>query len=302
MKGPLPVYFESVGTATNVLKDASARLPIFFPDHYHEYLRTINGMISQHADYNQWDTVVLIVSKGLSRQVIEEFMQHIPSHKGEILIDPTASTPEHSSFDSENALKSSKERMIMMNEDCEDALIILYGVDGFNRATGLTAIKRQLGTLGIILDLLFEEESLTLEDLDSMENILQRERLKKIKEQISKLSLAMSIAKSGEDRDYTPYILSAGIVMLYSTIANLSFDPNNAMLQHSLKMILHQVKSIPNAFMHLGFDVTPFLDPNSMVLFHPIETELDLERKMKNDFVQKTYLRKNLQGPSIEPE
>lgn len=267
MSKSLPVYFESSGSISHVLHDASTRLPLIFPESSHEYIRSINGMVAQHAEQNQWDAIVLIVSKGISRQVLENLTQQDLPHKGKIIIDPTASTMEHNLFDSDTLLKSSKERLIMMNEDCDDALIILYGLDKLDRATGLAIAKRNLGAIDMLLNMMLDEEDMTMEDIENLQQARLRERLKKAKEQIRQLTLAISLGEGKEEDEASiAYRVGSGVSLLFFTIASLHVAPNNFVLQHYLTCILDQVKSIPASFLNIGFDLTPFLDPDIMVL------------------------------------
>jgi len=151
-----------------------------------------------------------------------------------------------------------------------------------------------------MLDMLFDEEDITMDDMEKMEQIKQRERLKKIKEQIARLTQVLGISYTEDENSLLSYTAGAGMLMLYSTMANLRFDSNNSFLQHSLRCILDHIKSIPDSMMHLGFDITPFLDPDVMVLHHAVDR--GLQTKMGLDQRPGATPHHNMPGIQPEPE
>ncbi|MDD3287955.1 MAG: hypothetical protein PHX43_02995 [Alphaproteobacteria bacterium] len=264
-----PSHFEVFGSLEHVLREAKLRLPAIFPEQAAGFMDSLCNIVTKQAELNKWDIVVLHVSKGFSRKVLDELVQNVFPHKGSISIDPAGSSPEYNTYDSPQSLKVSKERLVRLNEEMDDVMIVVYGVDQLDRPTEVSLIKRNLHLVGMLLDYISNEDDLSQDESEELELIRQRERkLKQAKERLNQLMLGLGSKSFDFDDPINVLGASAAMFMLYTTVNSLLMDPNNDGTKYMLRQLLHQLKSIPQNFAHMGFDFEPFLDASIIMHRH----------------------------------
>src|ERR1043166_2707440 len=118
------VRFSTFGTVKQVLAEVDAVIPRLFPKRAAGFKTNLKKLIRLHSNANKWEYIALIVSQGMARRELDEFIGALDGHNGPIIIDPTARTPDHQTFDSQALVRTSKERMVMVNEATDDVLII----------------------------------------------------------------------------------------------------------------------------------------------------------------------------------
>jgi hypothetical protein len=300
----LPQHFEAYGKVADVIRSVEGHLLEKFPDKDEVFVETLKQNIIDSAATNNWNQVALIVDKGLARSILNDMARNPFPHKGGIIVDPTGSTPEYSVAETTKILKITKERLIEVNEQTQDILIILYGVDEVDRSSDFHLVQRHLRMAGSLLDMMMEEdEDISGERLD--QGLLdQRNRNILLAKNMMLGTLALMKARIA-DPNFDPLRTEANsqIRMLYRTIRSLAFMPLTEQMHRQLDVLLYAVRAIPESFERLGLDLSVFLDEEPvMVAGNNVNKPLVPEQRYKKpNLSAKDFERLKAVPPETKP-
>jgi hypothetical protein len=196
------LHYMAHGDVRRVLNALEANLSTTFPGVPDVVAETLRRTIQREAQQHGWDTVAISLSKGIPRQALDEFLEKDFSHKGPIIVDPTAHTPDYETFNRDSILQARKERLIRVNEGTGDIMMILVGTQhDENLQWHFEMETKERRIMGIVVDELLERQKLT-EDDEADERYRKRARLEE--EQSARqegLTQALEVSRTREEQN-----------------------------------------------------------------------------------------------------
>jgi hypothetical protein len=154
----LPLHFDTFGGLEHVLDQIDKFVPLVFKNEDISFIPTLKTTIRTQAIANKWNVIVLSLSKGMAREEIDIILNHPPDNVGPLVIDATAQTPEHEVIYNDTLLLTRKERIIRLNNETSDVLVVLYGVHGLDTPVERKLMMRRMHYMGVTLDMLIERD------------------------------------------------------------------------------------------------------------------------------------------------
>lgn len=269
-----PLHFDTFGTLHHVLEAIDHMVPVIFKGEDLSFIPTLKNTIRMHAFQHKWDVIVLSLSKGMARQELDVILNHLPEHQGPLVIDATASTPEHDVVYNENLLLARKERIMRLNDETGDVMIVLYGIDGLDAPMERKLMMRRMHYMGITLDMMLERG----DDVDAgtaeegFTGALQR-ALSHIRN-IYTQDASLEVAPRGEHSSGSAFMALSALVMAYEfTQADY--------LKERLSIIINEFKELPANFKGLDLSYEPFVKAANE-LRAPTQ-ELNADNKLRAD-------------------
>ncbi len=277
-----PLYVESFGTPDHVKRELAQRIPLAFPEQAVELVEHTQNLVDHYARTEKWDLVSISVSSGLAREMLNELLSTPVEAAGRIVIDPTASTPEHKVYGSAQVLQAACERLILINEQTGDSLITLYGLERRHRTLASDLLMRRLRMIGAVLALIPREE-LELNNTKAFTLLLlaQKRLLRALRAAGLMMGLLFAAGVSADDDDGLRHIeaFEDTLAVLHLNIAALLQHGVSGDLGLALETLLHDLRAIPadlRAVTDLNFDLgdlAPLLDV-TMTTVSPAEPDL----------------------------
>lgn len=256
------IRYDVHGPVSHVLRKIDQHLPHVFSHAPPNFIPSLKHLIKRHAAHNGWEVIALSLSQGLAREEMQNLLAHDIPHKGPIIVDPTAATPEHLTFENMKMARASMERVIMANDADNDILIIIYGLEGIDVEMERQLMLRRLRIMNSTCDMLRENFE-WLDDLkdnpDRLEEKLQR-ALRMVRENLGKL---LDYVEGAERRraDFHPDHNAHASAEMFLALVHLrealegTTDP---MLRLTLENVSMQIRHIPDNFVHADYSLVPY--------------------------------------------
>ena len=248
-------------------------VPIIFKGEDLSFIPTLKNTIRMHAHQHNWDVIVLSLSKGMARQELDVLLNHLPEHEGPIVIDATASTPEHDVVYNPTLLLARKERIMRMNDATGDVMIVLYGIDGLDAPMERKLLMRRMHYMGVTLDMMLERN----EDIEAgateegFTGALQ-----------SALAHIRSIYSHDSSEEAKPQVeRSSGSAFMALSALVMAYEFTQAdYLKQRLSIIISEFKELPDNFKGLGLNYEPFVKAANVIQSSP-QNEQKLDNKVE---------------------
>lgn len=261
------VRFDTFGTVKQVLAEVDAVIPRLFPKRAAGFKSNLKKLIRTHSEANKWDTIALTVSQGMARAELDAFIEGLGHHHGPIVIDPTARTPDHQTFDSPGLVRVNKERMVMVNEATDDVLVILHGLDHVSTERKMDLLQKTLIGIAAALGIAATQLGVAPDkNAESIKNLLKaQENLKKAREKLNKKKALEKKGKTADsdkkddlDKDADDDIsqeMFMSLALLAQLQRQLQEDPQ---LEYFLESIMLQIQRMPEKFDDLKVSYQPY--------------------------------------------
>ncbi len=252
VKRKKPLHFDTFGNLHHVLETIDRMVPIVFKGEDLSFIPTLKNTIRMHSFQHKWDVIVLSLSKGMARQELDILLNHLPEYQGPLVIDATASTPEHDVVYNENLLLSRKERIMRLNDETGDVMIVLYGIDGLDAPMERKLLMRRMHYMGVTLDMLLERN----DDIEAgateeaFTGALQR-ALAHIRSIYSHDKSEESVARNEPIAGGAFLALSALLMAYQATDADY--------LKERLNIIISEFRELPEVFKGIDINYEPFV-------------------------------------------
>lgn len=247
-----PLHFDTFGSIDHVLQSIDRQVPIIFKGEDLSFIPSLKNNIRMHAHSHHWDVIVLSLSKGMARQELDILLNHLPDHEGPLVIDATASTPEHDVVYNNTLLLARKERIMRLNDETGDILVVLYGIDGLDAPMERKLLMRRMHYMGVSLDMLLERDDAI--DAGATEEAFTGH----IQRALSHIRSIYFHNTSQEAKDNT--LVSSSAFMALSSVI-MAYEATQAdYLKERLDMIASELKELPVLFKTMNLDYEPFVN------------------------------------------
>ncbi|MDX1922257.1 MAG: hypothetical protein SFW65_03890 [Alphaproteobacteria bacterium] len=247
-----PLHFDTFGSLNHVLESIDRMVPIIFKGEDLSFIPTLKTTIRLHAIQHKWDVIVLSLSKGMARQELDIILNHMPEHEGPLIVDATASTPEHEVVYNEALLLARKERILRLNDETGDIMVILYGIDGIDPPMERKLLMRRMHYMGTTLDMLLERN----EDVEGGAN--EEGFTGALQRALSHIRSIYQHDKSEEAIAQSERTSSAAFMALSSLILAYEFTQADY-LKERLSIIINNFKELPEIFKGADLNYDPYV-------------------------------------------
>ncbi len=250
----MPVHFDTFGNLHHVLEAIDRMVPLIFKDEDLSFIPALKDTIRVFAHNNRWNVIVLSLSKRMARQEMDILLNHLPEHEGPLVIDATASTPEQEVIYNESMLLTRKERIMRLNDETGDVMIVLYGLEGLDAPMERKLLMRRMHYMGVTLDMLLER----MDDIDA--GATEEAFTGTLQRALSHIRSIYFHDKSEESTHHSSEHISAAAFSSLSTLL-LAYDMTHAAdLKHQLNIIIRGVQEIPAVYRSLGVSYDSFIN------------------------------------------
>lgn len=254
-KSPFPLFFDSIGTLSQVLRDVDAEVPRTFGAESDKFIDRVKDIVRNYATQNGWERIYLNLSKGLARQELDELISEHAIHQGAIVIDPTSSTPEHQVYQHYTEVRSCRERLARANESTSDIMLILYGLDKIDLPVVFSHMMRRLRMVAAVLELLPADAFASLSD---RQNAMFAE-IKRLSALLTKLTGLQTIGHMTESdmriiMDSDGNRIVGTVFLLYAALQAMKEHGNDPAVQQTLEMLGRSIKLTPTVYAGAGLD------------------------------------------------
>lgn len=285
-----PLHFDTFGTLHHVLDAIDHMVPIIFKGEDLSFIPTLKQTIKLHAFQHKWDTIVISLSKGMARQELDVLLNHLPEHEGPLVIDATASTPEHDVVYNENLLMSRKERIMRLNNETGDVLLVLYGIDGLDAPMERKLLMRRMHYMGMTLDMLLERN----DDIDA--GATEEAFTGALQRALAHIRSIYNQDKSEESIPQPERSSGSAFMALSSLVLAYQFTQADY-LKERLKIIINEFKELPENFKGLDLSYEPYVKAANELRNIPQEN-LNLQNKQE----QRLTAERKPEQPINRPE
>lgn len=274
-----PLHFDTFGNLHHVLEAIDHMVPIVFKGEDLSFIPTLKTTIRMHAFQHKWDVIVLSLSKGMARQELDILLNHLPEHEGPLVIDATASSPEHDVVYNPNLLVARKERIMRLNDETGDVMIVLYGIDGLDAPMERKLLMRRMHYMGVTLDMLLERN----DDIEAGSN--EEGFTGALQSALSHIRSIYSHDKS-EEAVAHPERTSGAAFMALSALVMAYALTHADYLKQRLNVIMSEFKELPDNFKGLGLSYEPMVKAANELRSTPqeakAENKLAMDAKLEN--------------------
>ncbi len=275
-----PMHFDVFGSLEHVLASIDHMVPRVFKGEDLSFIPVLKKTIRLHTLEHKWDVIVLSLSKGMARQELDVILNHLPEHEGPLIIDATASTPEHDVIYNEALLHSRKERIIRLNDETSDVMIVLYGIEGIDPPMERKLLMRRMHYMGMTLDMMLERN-------EDIEGGATEEGFTGALQQAMRHIRSIYQHDKSEEAVAQNERSSGGAFMALSSLI-LAYQFTQAdYLKERLNIIINDFKELPDTFKGIGLNYEPFVKAadelrNTPQEAHRPESKLGPETKLEN--------------------
>ncbi|MBY0429171.1 MAG: hypothetical protein K2Q32_08125 [Alphaproteobacteria bacterium] len=285
-KAKKPLHFDTFGNVHHVLEAIDHMVPIIFKGEDLSFIPSLKNTIRMHAHEHHWDVIVLSLSKGMARQELDVLLNHLPEHEGPLVIDATASTPEHDVVYNENLLLSRKERIMRLNDETGDVMIVLYGIDGLDAPMERKLLMRRMHYMGVTLDMLLERN----DDIEA--GATEEAFTGTLQRALSHIRSIYAHDKSEEGTSKNEAISGTAFMALAALI--MAFENTNAdYLKERLAIIVNEVKELPEVFKALNLSYEPFVNAANQLQNNPATADASLALRPETYHPETAHLLQN---------
>ncbi|NDE90544.1 MAG: hypothetical protein EB059_05320 [Alphaproteobacteria bacterium] len=249
---PAPLHFDTFGNLHYVLDSIDRMVPKIFKGHDISFIASLKKNIRMHAEHNKWDMIVLSLSKHMARQEIDIILNHLPEHVGPLVIDATAQTPEHEVIYNETLLLSRKERIIRLNDETGDIMIVLYGVHGIDPPLERKLLMKRMHYMGTTLDMLLERN----EDIEG--GATEEAFMGHLQRALSYIRSIYAHDASEEKVEHRP--IATDIFLALTSVLAAYQMTHDEHLKESIGHIVQSFTLLPEHFTALENDFKPFVN------------------------------------------
>ncbi len=276
-KAKPPIHFDVFGSLEHVLASIDHMVPRIFKGEDISFIPTLKSTIRMHTQEHKWDVIVLSLSKGMAREELDVILNHLPEHEGPLIIDATASTPEHDVIYNEALLLARKERIIRLNDETSDVMIVLYGIEGIDPPMERTLLMRRLRYMGVTLDMMIERN----EDVE----LGAREEGFTGHLQRAMNHLRSIYAHDTSEEAVDNYLIAGQAFMALSAVLMAYEATQDDYLKQRLDMITSELRELPTNFHALDISYVPFGQAVDVIARRPpgSESTYDVEHGVPHD-------------------
>jgi hypothetical protein len=260
-----PVHFDTFGNLHHVLEAIDYNVPRLFKGEDVSFIPTLKTTIRMHALQHKWDVIVLSLSKGMARQELDVILNHMPEHLGPLVVDATASTPEHESVYNETLLLTRKERIIRLNDETSDVMIVLYGLKGLDAPMERKLLMKRFHYMGTTLDMMLERN----------EDIEGGAREEGITGTLQKalLHIRSIYAHDASEESKSVVPIAAAAFMALAAVIMAYKATHSEHLRAQLDIISSELKELPGLMKVLNFTYEPFIKAAEALKPEPMMAE-----------------------------
>ncbi|MBI3420268.1 MAG: hypothetical protein HY053_09065 [Proteobacteria bacterium] len=245
--------FDTFGPVEVVLHDIDKNVPHIFPQHDTSFTSTLKNMVRQYSNLHGWNTVVLSVNQGMPEEEMQNFLDHPPTHRGPVVIDPTLLAPQNNAYISIDELKADSDRLVGMCESRDDVLVILYGTDGIDHLKSIQLLQARLRMMDMTFEMLKVDITPDPRGKPGLELNKNLKRLELARNVLGELNevLDMSIRENldPDGNRMSGSIMNARYELQF--LLSHGFDP---VFHHNLAAADLQLQNIPGQFPGLKLD------------------------------------------------
>lgn len=249
--------FDSFGTPEQVLHDIEAHVPHIFTEHAAGFVLSLKKLVRQNANQFGWQYVVLSVNQGMPREEMDLLLSRMPKHRGPLVIDPTLLSPQNNFYEKTDELKADAERLMMMCENSNDVLVILYGTEGISHLKQVQLLQARLRMLDMSFEMLKVDlrydPRMATHTLELNKDVKRLELARKVLGELNHV-LDKSI---GENLDPDGNAVGGGIMELRNDLHFLMTQGYEPGLQHNLQVADYLLQHTPQQYRDLGLAYTP---------------------------------------------
>lgn len=248
-------HYDTFGTVPAVERRLEVAIPRIFPENSENIMTVLKDNIEKYARQNGWEFVVVSVSRGLARMEMEQFLENEIHHSGCIVIDPTASTPEHKVFEAQDHARIQKDRLIRLNEQQGDVMAIIYGVSKLDKSIKVHFLMRRLRMAEGVLELMLRDiESRHLGQRPLKLAHSQLAKVKDIHQRLKHLGHGADSIGSIDNINETDPTLGLELFALMAMHNQLHEALDDVQLREALEARMLQLTDIPHDFEELGLN------------------------------------------------
>lgn len=259
--GKRPLHFDVFGSLEHVLASIDHMVPIVFKGEDLSFIPILKRTIRLHTLEHKWDVIVLSLSKGMARAELDVILNHLPDHEGPLIIDATASTPEHDVIYNETLLHSRKERIIRLNDETSDVMVVLYGIEGIDPPMERKLLMRRMHYMGVTLDLLIERN----EDIEGGAN---EEGITGTLQQAMRHLRSIYMHDSSEEAQPVQETSGQAFMALAALVAAYKATQSD-FLRDRLEILANELKELPLVFKTMNMSYEPLVDAANVVQAKP---------------------------------
>lgn len=291
-------HYDTFGTVPTVERRLEVAIPRIFPENSENIMLVLKDNIEKYAQQNGWEFVVVSVSRGLARMEMEQFLENEIYHSGGIIIDPTASTPEHKVFEAQDHARIQKDRLIRLNEQQGDVMAIIYGVSKLDKTIKVHFLMRRLRMAEGVLELMLRDiEARHLGDRPLKLAHSQVAKLKEIQNRLKHLGRSQESIGSIENINDTDPTLGLELFALMAMHNQLHEALEDVHLREALDARLLQLTDIPHDFEELGLNYNAALAAQQHYKEHALRSEVQhLDQKEHKLQAQDAQMEKKIRN------
>lgn len=253
--------FDTFGHVDQVVHDIDVHVPHIFLDHSAQFVLSLKKLVKQTSSQFGWETVVLSVNQGMPREEMELFLSSIPDHRGPIVIDPTLQNPQNNFYEKTTDLKADSERLMMMCENSNDVLVILYGTDGISHLKTVQLLQARLRMMDMTFEML--KVDLTPDPRHAPHTVelnKDAKRLELARRVLGELNHVLDVGIR-ENLDWDGNPVSGAIFEARNDLHFLMTQGYEPGMQHNLQVADLQLRNIPEQFSALNLAPIPQEQP-----------------------------------------
>lgn len=247
-----PLHFDVFGSLEHVLASIDHMVPRVFKGEDLSFIPILKRTIRLHTLEHKWDIVVLSLSKGMAREELDVILNHLPEHEGPLIIDATASTPEHDVIYNQALLNSRKERIIRLNDETSDVMVVLYGIEGIDPPMERKLLMRRMHYMGVTLDLLIERN----EDIEGGAN---EEGITGTLQQAMRHLRSIYAHDSSEEAQPVQETAGQAFMALSALVAAYKATQSE-FLKDRLEILASEIKELPLVFKTMNLSYEPLVN------------------------------------------
>lgn len=249
--------YDAFGTPDQVIHDIEARVPHVFPEHAAAFVVSLKKLVRQNANQFGWQYVVLSVNQGMPREELDVLLQHMPQHRGPLVIDPTLLHPQNNFYENAGDLRTDSERLAMMCEGGDDVLVTLYGTDGISHLKTVQLLQARLRMLDMTFEML--KVDLTPDPRKAAQGMQLNKDLKRLdlaRKVLGEVNQVLDISIR-ENLDPDGNVVGSSLMELRSDLHFLMTQGYEPGMQHNLEVADYLLQNSMRQFAELSPNYVP---------------------------------------------